>query len=61
MWVGMENIIANFHCNQMSTKNVIVCHQTTEEHLWKISLQTSLVREKLSHWRLYTSIRTLCI
>ena len=57
----MENIIANFHCNQMSTKNAIVCHQTTEEHLWKISLQTSLVREKLSHWRLYTSIRTLCI
>jgi len=23
MWVGMENIIINFHCNQMSTKNVI--------------------------------------
>jgi len=29
MRVGMENIIANFHCNQMSTKNVIVCYQTT--------------------------------
>jgi len=27
--VGMENIIVNFHCNQMTTKNVIVCYQTT--------------------------------
>jgi len=29
VWVGMENIIVNFHCNQMSAKNIIVCHQTT--------------------------------
>jgi len=28
-WVGMENIIIKFHCNQMSTKNVIVRYQTT--------------------------------
>jgi len=25
----MENIISNFHCNQMSTKNVIVFYETT--------------------------------
>jgi len=25
----MENTIANFHCNQMSAKNVIVYYQTT--------------------------------
>jgi len=25
----MENIIVNFHCTQVSTKNVIVCYQTT--------------------------------
>ena len=29
MRVGMENIIVNFHSNQMSAKNVIVCYQTT--------------------------------
>jgi len=27
--VGMENITVNFHCNQMSAKNVIVCYKTT--------------------------------
>ena len=27
MRVGMENIIVNFHCNQMSTKNVIVSNE----------------------------------
>jgi len=26
---GMESIIVNFHCNHISTKNVIVCYQTT--------------------------------
>jgi len=25
----MENIIANFHCNQPSKKNVVVCYETT--------------------------------
>jgi len=29
MQVGMENIIVNFHCNQMSTKNVIECYKKT--------------------------------
>jgi len=29
MRVGMENIILNFHCSQISTKTVIVCYQTT--------------------------------
>jgi len=29
MQVSMENIIVHFHCNQMSTKNVIVRYQTT--------------------------------
>jgi len=29
MRVGMEKIIVNFHCNQMSTGNVIMCYQTT--------------------------------
>jgi len=27
--VGMENITVNFYCNQISAKNVIVCHKTT--------------------------------
>jgi len=27
--VGIENIIVNFHCKEMSAKNVIVCYQTT--------------------------------
>jgi len=25
----MENIIVNFHCKQMSMKNVFVCYETT--------------------------------
>jgi len=29
-----------------------------EEHLWKILLQTKKAREKLSRWRLCTSIHT---
>jgi len=29
MRVGMEKIVVNFHCNQTSTKNFIVCYQTT--------------------------------
>jgi len=28
MWIGTVNIIVNFHCKQMSTKNVIVCYET---------------------------------
>ena len=27
---GLENIVVNFHCIQMSTKNVVVCYQTTD-------------------------------
>ena len=30
---GMENIIVNFHCNQMSLKNVIVFYKTTRRIL----------------------------
>jgi len=29
VWEGMENIIVNFYCNQISAKNVSVCYQTT--------------------------------
>jgi len=29
VWVGMENITAHFHCNQMSAKHVIVSYQTS--------------------------------
>jgi len=29
MQVGMENIIVNFHCNQVSTKDVMGCYQTS--------------------------------
>ena len=46
MQEGMENIIANFYCNEMSTKYVSVCYQTTVLHLtfWKKSCSLGLAR-----------------
>jgi len=47
VWVGMENIIVNFHCKQTCMKKVVVSHGMT---VWTYVLSKKCCSLVLSQW-----------